>query len=224
MSQQFPWSSSSQQQSGRRGLTPISTANTSNSSGIGASNTSPSRTTFSPSGSAFPNIPSSATRHVTSRNSSASSANSPYNLSQTGAQQPQASQLLASVRSRTIPSTTNLPSASSAAALSSASQGGGGASGSGGGATKLARASPSLSQTSTVASPNAITGSSSAPSGQSLSKIVIAQVFLLLSSLKEDKDKVKWETQADQIRRVSTNSTPESALKRFFNENLALNS
>jgi CCR4-NOT transcription complex subunit 1 len=89
--------------------------------------------------------------------------------------------------------------------LPTASQGGGGAPSSGGGTTKLARASPSLSQSSAVGSPSTTTNPTSAPSGQSLSKIVIAQVFLLLSqfgSIKEDKDKAKWETQADQIRKV----------------------
>jgi CCR4-NOT transcription complex subunit 1 len=37
---------------------------------------------------------------------------------------------------------------------------------------------------------------------QSLLKIVIAQVFLLLSTIKEDKDRSKWESQAEQIRKV----------------------
>jgi CCR4-NOT transcription complex subunit 1 len=89
--------------------------------------------------------------------------------------------------------------------LSTASQGGGGTPSSGGGA-KLARASPSLSQSSAVGSPSTSINPNSTQSGQSLSKIVIAQVFLLLSqfgSIKEDKDKAKWETQADQIRKVS---------------------
>ena len=35
-----------------------------------------------------------------------------------------------------------------------------------------------------------------------LSKIVIAQVFLLLSTIKEDKDRTKWDSQAEQIRKV----------------------
>lgn len=202
MSQQFPWGSSSQHQSGRR-LTPISTAFTS-SHRHSPSPSSPSRAGFSPLTSTFPSLPPPSSRHVASRNSSVSSTSSPFSPSYAG-QQPPSNQLLSATRSRTIAPPTASQLASSAAALPTASQGGGGAPSSGGGTTKLARASPSLSQSSAVGSPSTTTNPTSAPSGQSLSKIVIAQVFLLLSqfgSIKEDKDKAKWETQADQIRKL----------------------
>lgn len=47
--------------------------------------------------------------------------------------------------------------------------------------------------------------STSSPTGaSSLTKIVVAQVYLLLSTIKEDKDRVKWELQVEQLRKVST--------------------
>jgi CCR4-NOT transcription complex subunit 1 len=202
MSQQFPWGSSSQHQSGRL-LTPISTVFTP-SHRHSPSPSSPSRAGFSPLTSTFPSLPPPSSRHVASRNSSVSSTSSPFSPSYAG-QQPPSNQLLSATRSRTIAPPTTSQLASSAAALPTASQGGGGAPSSGGGTTKLARASPSLSQSSAVGSPSTTTNPTSTPSGQSLSKIVIAQIFLLLSqfgSIKEDKDKAKWETQADQIRKV----------------------
>ncbi|GME64788.1 CCR4-Not complex component Not1 [Neofusicoccum parvum] len=206
MSQQFPWGSSSQQPSGRRGLTPISTAFTSTRSNSAAN--SPSRASFSPVNNP-PSVASSGTRRIISRTSSASSTSSPFSPSQAGSQQQHTpGQLLSSGRSRTIASQGASHFASSAAALPSASQGGGGApSTSGGGSSKVARASPSLSQSGNIGSPSS-TSTASAPSGQSLAKIVIAQVFLLLSSLKEDKDKAKWEQQTDQIRKVSAARRP----------------
>lgn len=48
--------------------------------------------------------------------------------------------------------------------------------------------------------------STSSPTGaNSLNKIVVAQVYLLLSTIKEDKDRTKWDQQAEQIRKVSRN-------------------
>ncbi|SZE99712.1 unnamed protein product [Blumeria hordei] len=52
--------------------------------------------------------------------------------------------------------------------------------------------------TFSVASPN-----TSSPTGSSpLTKIVVAQVFLLLSTIKEDKDRTKWEQQVEQLRKL----------------------
>lgn len=46
--------------------------------------------------------------------------------------------------------------------------------------------------------------STSSPTGtNSLIKIVVAQVYLLLSTIKEDKDRAKWELQVDQLKKVS---------------------
>ena len=198
MSQQHPWGSSRQHQSAR--LPPISTAvaqqeqhNTPSPSG--------SRPGYSPAVSQFPSLPSS-NRHVGSRKSSVSSTAS-FTPSHAG-QQPPVSQLLSS-RVRTIANQPASQLASSAAALPTASQGGGGTSSSGGGAPKLARASPSLSTSSTVGSPNTSTNPATIQSGQNLSRIVIAQLFLLLSQfgpVKDDRDRSKWEQQTEQIRKV----------------------
>lgn len=194
-SNQTPWGPPRHHQSTR--LTPISTAiaheqrNTPSPSG--------SRPTFSPATSSFPSLPLASSRHVGSRKSSAaSSTSSPFSPSHAG-QQPPVGQLLSS-RARTITSQQSSQLASAAATQ-------GGASSSGGGAPRLVRASPSLSTSSTVGSPStsANPASASAHTNQNLSRIVIAQVFLLLSQLgpvKDDKDRAKWETQAEQIRKV----------------------
>ncbi|KAJ9664960.1 CCR4-NOT core subunit cdc39 [Coniosporium apollinis] len=209
MNQQFSWGPSRQQQSGRRGLTPISTAFNS-----GAPSASPSRNAFSPSQTSFPAIPPSASRHVASRASSFSSS-SPFSPTNTGSQQPPSNQLLSSGRPRTIAPPGNLSSAASAAAVPTASQGGGGASSSGGGGSRLARGSPSLSQNSNIGSPSSLSNPSSAAPGQSLSKIVIAQIFVLLSTIKDDKDKAKWDSQADQIRKLIESSGMDVFSKYF---------
>ncbi|RDA83176.1 hypothetical protein CP532_6439 [Ophiocordyceps camponoti-leonardi (nom. inval.)] len=45
--------------------------------------------------------------------------------------------------------------------------------------------------------------STSSPTGtNSLIKIVVAQVYLLLSTIKDDKDRAKWEIQVDQLRKL----------------------
>ncbi|POR32885.1 General negative regulator of transcription subunit 1 [Tolypocladium paradoxum] len=45
--------------------------------------------------------------------------------------------------------------------------------------------------------------STSSPTGtNSLTKIVVAQVYLLLSTIKEDKDRAKWELQVEQLRKL----------------------
>lgn len=52
--------------------------------------------------------------------------------------------------------------------------------------------------------------STSSPTGtSSLTKIVVAQVYLLLSTIKEDKDDPsKWELHTEQLRKVSRQSPP----------------
>lgn len=46
--------------------------------------------------------------------------------------------------------------------------------------------------------------STSSPTGpSSLVKIAVAQVYLLLGAIKEDKDRAKWETQAEQLQKVA---------------------
>jgi CCR4-NOT transcription complex subunit 1 len=69
--------------------------------------------------------------------------------------------------------------------------------------------SPSPAQSiPTPASP-----SSSSPTGSnSLTKIVVAQVYLLLSTIREDKDRTKWEAQAEQLRKVRPGRLVESCV------------
>ncbi|KAF2198562.1 Not1-domain-containing protein [Delitschia confertaspora ATCC 74209] len=214
MSQQSPWGSARQHHNAR--LTPISTAFSQDQRNTPSPNGS--RAGFSPSNN-FPSLPPPSTRHATSRKSSASSTSRPFSPSSHTGQQPPTSQLLSS-RTRTIAPQPTSQLASSAAALPTASQGGGGASSSGGGATKLARASPSLSQSSTVGSPSTTSNpnSSSIPAGQNLSRIVIAQIFLLLSQfgpIKDDRDRTKWDTQTDQIRKLVESNGMEVFSKYF---------
>ncbi|KAF2111620.1 CCR4-Not complex component, Not1-domain-containing protein [Lophiotrema nucula] len=212
MSQQHPWGSSRQHQSTR--LPPLSTAfnheqrNTPSPSGA--------RPGFSPATSSFPSLPASSARHVGSRKSSAASSSSaPFSPSHAG-QQPPVSQLL-SARTRTIAPHPVSQLASSAAALPAALQTGGGTSSSGGGASKLVGASPSLSASSTVGSPSTSHPTSGA-STQNLSRIVIAQVFLLLSQfgpVKDAKDRTKWDTQTEQIRKLIDSNGMEVFSKYF---------
>jgi CCR4-NOT transcription complex subunit 1 len=75
-----------------------------------------------------------------------------------------------------------------------------------------------LGSPSTLANP----ASGAFSQNQNLSRIVIAQVFLLLSQfvpVKEDKDRAKWDTQAEQVRKVRRNSFAAPSL-RFFSSTL----
>ncbi|PHH66576.1 hypothetical protein CDD81_7051 [Ophiocordyceps australis] len=58
--------------------------------------------------------------------------------------------------------------------------------------------------------------STSSPTGtNSLTKIVVAQVYLLLSTIKEDKDRDKWEVQVDQLRKLIDDHGMEVFAKYF---------
>lgn len=52
-----------------------------------------------------------------------------------------------------------------------------------------------------------------------MTKIVVAQVYLLLSTIKEDKDRARWELQVEQLHKV-TSPLP----KELIQETLAANS
>lgn len=191
--QQLVWGpASSQQQTGRRGLTPISTTFSSNPPRPNSSSQI-SRNPWSPVTQNQPASQASSLRQ-TARSSSISSNSSPFSPPLAG-QQPQSQNLL-----RTIASSTNSQGAPSATA---ATQGGNLAGNSGGGNSRLARASPSLQQNSfgSTTPASGFAPQNAANSGQ-LSKIVIAQIFLLLSTITtEDKDK-KWADKVDQLRKV----------------------
>ncbi|KAF2644937.1 Not1-domain-containing protein [Massarina eburnea CBS 473.64] len=207
MSQHNPWGPPRRPQNTR--LTPLSTTFAHEERSSNTSSPSGSRPAFSPATTNFPSLPPSSTRHglIGSRSrksSAASSTSTPFSPAQ--GQQPPAGQLLSS-RTRTIApqSASQLPSAAAVAA----SHGGG--SNSGGGATRLVRASPSLSTSSTVGSP--ISAANSAHK-QDLSRIVVAQVFLLLSqlsSVKDEKDRAKTE----QIRKLLDSNGMEVFAKSF---------
>jgi len=57
------------------------------------------------------------------------------------------------------------------------------------------------------------TSSPTTGSNNSLTKIVVAQVYLLLSSINKDKDRAKWELQVDQLNKVSTRPPLAHALE-----------
>jgi CCR4-NOT transcription complex subunit 1 len=187
MSQPFSWSLSSQ----RRGVLPeIQTASNShphsnNRTSSNPSN-SPSRAAFSPTSASHYPSASSSSRHNVSRNSSVSSTSSPFSPSNPGVQQQSGNQLLYSARGRTIPSSAHsqLPSAVAAAQ--------GGASSDGGSKPRLSRASPSLSQSSDIGSPQP-QSATSAPFSASggVASIDIAQVSIQLARLDKEKDPQK---------------------------------
>lgn len=194
--QQLAWGPpSSQPQSGRRGLAPISTTLSSTSQRPSSSSQSP-RNPWSPSASGFGGSAVTLNRSV-GRSPSTSSGSSLFGPSNTG--QPQAQ---AVSHFRNIASSTNTHSASNAP--SSYGSGATGSAGSGG-PPRLSRASPSISQSATLAVSSSVanpTGQSGSQTG-SLSKIVVAQLVLLLSTMDKDKDKAKFDSQYDQVRKVT---------------------
>ena len=215
-SQQPAWGSSAQPPTSRRGLAPLST-NVAQPSSIASPsrriNTSDNAFATSPFASTFSSVLTSSNRLANSRNNSSSSSSaSTFATLQAGSQQLPPSQLLSSPRSRAITPSSNSHLASSAAASTTATQGGGGGGSSGGGgASRNATFSPSLSQTSVNSPTNTAFDRTAASSSSinitnnnsaSVAKIVIAQLFLLLGSITEKEGKAKWESQADQIRKV----------------------
>ncbi|KAI9842255.1 MAG: hypothetical protein M1838_003195 [Thelocarpon superellum] len=197
----------------------------------------PSTSTASPFASSF-----SSVLNASLRDGAAARPNAPSNaasaaafptLQQAGSQQsPASGPQLSSPRSRANPPAANRPPSSSASSNAGPHAGGSGAGGGGGGGqgsstsnangtgTSTGKAfthSPSYSQ-SNIQSPNspssATAHNANNQAGQ-LSKIVIAQVFLLLSTIKEDKDNTKWDSQADQIRKLIQSNGMEVFAKYF---------
>ena len=217
--QQSAWgSSSASQPSLRRGLTPLATTNLSSSSSIPSttsrgppqsSSPGPGASTSSPLTSSFSAVLSSARGLSGARNvPSPASTSSPFASFHSGSQlqQQQQGQPVSSPKFRA-----HTPSSGSQLASTTGSIAGGGGIGGGGGGTSSSRGavfSP-LSGT-TVNSPTGFSdkpGSSAsaaaAHAGQSsLTKISVAQVFLLLDSITEKEGKEKWETKAAQIHKV----------------------
>ena len=187
------WGSSNSRQGSRRGLTPISTTSAGQARPPSSSG-SPSRAAFSPTNLTFNQSAVSANRQITSRHSSTSSTNSfispPGSSHATG-------QLHSGNRSRAVTSTSSPRLASSIASLSSASQTGGAATSGGAGGPRLVRHSPSLSL-STTASPVSSTGPHSAGGLAQLTSLVVTQLNILLSTIKEN----NFDTQSEKIRNL----------------------
>ncbi|KAJ9354535.1 Ccr4-Not transcription complex subunit [Paecilomyces variotii] len=219
-SQQSPWGSAPQS-SLRRGLTPLATANLSSASAAAASarrstqSSSPGAgfSTTSPLTSSFSSILNSANRLPGSRSGpSPVSTPSPFTSLQTGSQQHQPGQSLSSPKSRAL-------TPSSASHLASATVGGGGSGGGGGTGPSRGAAFSPLSSGPTVNSPTGFSsdkpGSGVNTSQSSLTKISVAQVFLLLDSITEKEGKEKWETKAAQIHKLVDSNGMEVFSKYF---------
>jgi hypothetical protein len=201
----------------QRGLSPISTAaaTTSNlASSHGSRHGSLSHREHSPSSPCTPSFSSVL-------NSSSRSQNSRLHLTQSTTRNPpqagsqQSDHLLAASRSKTnlFPSYSQAFTAGASSSVGPGGGGGGGGGSSGGGGFRISSGfSPSTasqtnitSPTSSTLNPNTATTPTSATTGNQpgqFSKIVIAQVLILLSTMKPDKDNTKWEAQADQIKKV----------------------
>lgn len=227
--QQSVWGVPPQGPAPRRGLTQLATSNLDQgqNSNLGlnsrragaASSPGPQSSVTSPSTTTFSSVLTSSNRLHPGRQNSSNPSNpssaSPFTPIQAGSQQQssyQSGPSRSSPKPRTV--TPNLSYYLASSTATNTSQGGGGGSGGGGGAatTRSAGFSPSLSGTN-IASPTNFSfdrsaiqssGSGSSGSGQSsLSKISTAQVLLLLDSISEKEGKAKWDSKAEQIRKVS---------------------
>jgi CCR4-NOT transcription complex subunit 1 len=193
--QQPPWQApSAARQFTRRGLTPISTA----PSGLPSSATSsPSRAAFSPTRLDSVQSASIVNRQVASRQSSGSSTHSFGGISATSQHPNYASAPSQSgPRTRTVASSSSPRVTSPISGVSALSQSGSV------GISRLARHSPSISL-STAGSPVSASGpySASSSSGQ-LTSLVVTQLNILLSTIKDDGDSAKWQAQVNKIQRL----------------------
>lgn len=148
------------------------------------------RQSFSPSRSDITNDP------ARSRHSSGSSVHSHSTSSAASQAQHQHHASISSHRTRALTSSSPRV-ASPTAGLPSLSQGVGHLAG-GAGISRLARHSPSLSL-STTGSP--VSPHGAAASGQ-LTSLVITQLNILLSTIKDDGDPAKWQTQVEKIQKL----------------------
>lgn len=190
-SQHSVWGAPSSQSGQRRGLTPLSTTNISSS-------------TAPPLSSPFSSILNSSFRS-TRKPPSPATTPSAFAFQHPGSQplSHTAHSLSSPPKSRAI-----TPSAGAHLANPAGNALGGGGSGGGGGlgSSRGVNFSPLLSGP-TVNSPTGFAsdkpGSAVSSSQSSLTKISIAQVFLLLDSITEKEGKEKWEVKAAQIYKVS---------------------
>ncbi|EME41632.1 hypothetical protein DOTSEDRAFT_176891 [Dothistroma septosporum NZE10] len=196
--------------SGSGGLTIHTSTSSQN---IDSSETSTTRARFSPAASSTPHYNLAAVaahRHISSRHSSFSSTNSlasrDYHAGTPATATTSSSNpLRAGSRSRTLASSGSPGLAASLASLSS----GGGSTG--GGPTRFARHSPSISLSTSAGSPVSPPRSASGFPSQ-ISSLLITQLNILLSTLKDDSDRGKWTTQADKIRKLVDDSGMDSSV------------
>lgn len=189
------WGRSASQSGIRRGLTPLATNLSSNAPSASTRGLDSGPGVSTPS--SFSAILSS-TRGISG--ASPKPTPSPFNSLQAGSQQQAQSLSSPKVRAHT-------PAGSYFASATSSITGGGGSGGGGGPGSSRGAAFSPLSSGTTVNSPTGFAsdkpGSAAAHSSQSsLTKISIAQVFLLLDSITEKEGKEKWETKAAQIHKV----------------------
>ncbi len=183
------WGSNSTRQGSRRGLTPIATTSAGQARPPSASGGSPSRAAFSPTGLTFSNAAAvNASRQVASRQSSTSSTNSLF--SPTGSSHA-TGQIGSGNWSRAVTSTGSPRLASSLASPTSVNQAGGNTSA----GPRFARQSPSLSLSSTT-SPISSSGPHSAGGSGQLTSLIVTQLNILLSTLKDS----NFVTQTEKIR------------------------
>ncbi|KAK5169697.1 CCR4-NOT core subunit cdc39 [Saxophila tyrrhenica] len=186
------WSTANSRQASRRGITPITTGGAGDVR-PGSSSDSPSRAVFgSPTSLTFNPAAVGANRHASSRQSSNSSTTS--FASPTGSNYA-TGPFQSGSRSRAVTSTSSPRLASSLASLPSTSHPSTSGVGAGSGSNRLARHSPSLSH-STAGSPISSTAPQSAGGLSQLTSLVITQLNILLSTLREN----NFDTQAERIR------------------------
>ncbi|KAJ5683312.1 CCR4-Not complex component N.t1.c1 C-terminal [Penicillium macrosclerotiorum] len=202
------WGRSASQSGIRRGLTPLATnlSSTTPSASARGLDTGPGVSTPSSFSAVL-----SSTRGLSG--GSPKPVPSPFTSLQSGSQQQ--AQSLSSPKFRA-----HTPSAGSHFASVSGSIPGGGGTGGGGGPGSSRGVFSPLSSGTTVNSPTGFgsdkPGSTAAHSSQSsLTKISIAQVFLLLDSITEKEGKEKWETKAAQIHKLVTSNGMEVFSKYF---------
>ncbi|KAJ5390680.1 uncharacterized protein N7496_001748 [Penicillium cataractarum] len=204
------WGRSSSQSGIRRGLTPLAT----NLSSFAAPSTSARGLDAGPGVS----TPSSFSAVLSSaRGLSGGSPKptpSPFTSLQSASQQQAQSLSSPKFRAHTPSSVSHFPSATGSIPGTGGTGGGGGP-----GSTRGVAFSP-LSSGTTVNSPTGFAsdkpGSAAAHSSQSsLTKISIAQVFLLLDSITEKEGKEKWETKAAQIHKLVSSNGMEVFSKYF---------
>lgn len=217
---QSVWGQPITQAGTRRGLTPLATSNLNASASVGSrraaasSSPGPPNNATSPTSQNFPPLVNPNSRLAGSRpGTSASSSPAPLPSLQSGARdQPSfaSSKTVTSPRPRTITPLPQLAGTTSTTNYSPGALGPGGGGGPGGGSRSgtysPSPGGPNISSPTSFPSERPgnppLSASSVSTSQSSLSKISVAQVLLLLDTISEKEGRAKWESKAEQIRKV----------------------